>query len=77
MIQCLFHQMYCAVADIHIVVVTVQNQYSLIRWQLGNEVNISIEPCRRDTFSVIAFVSAYLHEEYGIPLYRRMPKGFL
>ena len=30
--------------------------------------NISIEPCRRDTFPAIALVSAYLHEVRGLPL---------
>ena len=30
--------------------------------------NISIEPCRRDTFPAIALVSAYLHEVRGVPL---------
>lgn len=36
--------------------------------QLGDDnVGISIEPCRRDTFPAIALTSAYLHDRRGVP----------
>lgn len=36
--------------------------------QLGDDnVGISIEPCRRDTFPAIALASAYLHDRRGVP----------
>ncbi|MFC2270359.1 MAG: hypothetical protein ACFNJO_05265 [Porphyromonas endodontalis] len=55
-------------SNIPITVATGREQMSLIRRQLGTGVNISIEPCRRDTFSAIALVSSYLHEVRGVPL---------
>ena len=68
MIQRVCRQIQSAVPDVPITVATGREQTSLIRRQLGKNVNISIEPCRRDTFPAIALVSAYLHEVRGIPL---------
>ena len=68
MIQRVCRQVQGAAPNIPITVATGWEQVSLIRRQLGSEVNISVEPCRRDTFPAIALVSAYLHEVRGIPL---------
>lgn len=68
MIQRVCRQVQCAAPDTSITVATGREQVSLIRRQLGSGVNISVEPCRRDTFPAIALVSAYLHEVRGIPL---------
>ena len=68
MIQRVCRQIQDAIPDVPITVATGREQTSLIRRQLGKDVNISIEPCRRDTFPAIALVSAYLHEVRGIPL---------
>ena len=68
MIQRVCRQVQCAAPDTPITVATGREQVSLIRRQLGSGVNISVEPCRRDTFPAIALVSAYLHEVRGIPL---------
>ncbi|ANR69686.1 mannose-1-phosphate guanylyltransferase [Selenomonas sp. oral taxon 126] len=68
MIQRVCRQVRSAAPDVPITVATAQEQTSLIRRQLGTGVNISIEPCRRDTFPAIALVSAYLHEVSGVPL---------
>ena len=68
MIQRVCRQIQNAVPDVPITVATGREQTSLIRRQLGKDVNISIEPCRRDTFPAIALVSAYLHEVRGVPL---------
>ena len=43
-----------------VTIATSQNQVASIHNQLGNEVNISIEPCRRDTFPAIALATAFL-----------------
>ncbi len=53
--------------NLPITVATGREQVSLIRRQLGSGVNISIEPCRRDTFPAIALVSVYLHEVRCVP----------
>lgn len=68
MIQRVCRQVQCVAPDTPITVATGREQVSLIRRQLGSGVNISVEPCRRDTFPAIALVSAYLHEVRGIPL---------
>lgn len=68
MIQRVCRQVQGAAPDVPITVATGREQVSLIRRQLGSGVNISVEPCRRDTFPAIALVSAYLHEVRGIPL---------
>ena len=49
-----------------ITIATSQNQVASIRNQLGGEVDISIEPCRRDTFPAIALAAAYLHDVKGL-----------
>ena len=68
MIQRVCRQMQNLASNIPITVATGREQTSLIRRQLGTGVNISIEPCRRDTFPAIALVSSYLHEVRGVPL---------
>ena len=53
-------------SDARIIIATSQSQVPSIRNQVGNEVNISIEPCRRDTFPAIALAAAYLYDVLGI-----------
>ncbi len=48
-----------------ITIATSQSQVASIRNQLGDNVDISIEPCRRDTFPAIALSAAYLHDVKG------------
>ena len=45
-----------------VTIATSNSQVSAINNQLGNNVNISIEPCRKDTFPAIALATAYLHD---------------
>ena len=67
MIQRVCRQIQNVIPDVPIIVATGREQSSLIRRQLGKDVNISIEPCRRDTFPAISLVCAYLHEVRGVP----------
>ncbi len=46
--------------DVCVTIATSKTQVSAIHNQLGDDVNISVEPCRRDTFPAIALSSAYL-----------------
>ncbi len=48
--------------DARITVATSKTQVSTIHNQLGTNVGISVEPCRRDTFPAIALATAYLHD---------------
>ena len=50
-----------------VTIATSNNQVAAIRAQLGDEVDISIEPCRRDTFPAIALATAYLHDVMNLP----------
>jgi mannose-1-phosphate guanylyltransferase len=49
-----------------VTIATSKNQVSSINNQLGNDVNISIEPCRKDTFPAIALATAYLHDVQNV-----------
>lgn len=51
--------------DAKITIATSENQVSQIKDQLGDEVGISIEPMRRDTFPAIALACAYL-ADHGV-----------
>lgn len=52
--------------DALIVVAAPKSQISELRTQLGTRLDISLEPCRRDTFPAIALASAYLHDVKGV-----------
>lgn len=60
MMQRMFRQFHKINADAEITIATSQSQVSSIRNQLGDFVEISVEPCRRDTFPAIALATAYL-----------------
>ena len=47
-------------ADATVTIATSENQIPQIRAQLGEDVGISVEPTRRDTFPAIALAAAYL-----------------
>lgn len=49
-----------------ITIATSKSQVSAIHNQLGNEVSVCLEPCRRDTFPAIALSTAYLHDIKGV-----------
>lgn len=66
MVQRVYRQIRSVDKDAHVTIATSKTQVSAIHNQLGGEVGISVEPCRRDTFPAIALVSAYLHDVQGI-----------
>ncbi len=63
MVQRVYHQIKSVDENTEIMVATSKSQVSAIRNQLGNQVSICIEPCRRDTFPAIALAAAKLHYE--------------
>ncbi len=63
MVQRVYHQIKSVDENTEIMVATSQSQVSAIRNQLGNQVTICIEPCRRDTFPAIALAAAKLFYE--------------
>lgn len=45
-----------------VTIATSKSQVSTIHNQVGETVDISVEPCRRDTFPAIALAASYLHD---------------
>ena len=66
MLQRMYRQIKKVDKDAVVTIATSKMQVSAIRNQLGDEVNVSVEPCRRDTFPAIALASAYLSDIEGI-----------
>lgn len=66
MVQRVFRQIHEVDAKATVTIATSKTQVSAIHNQLGENVGISIEPCRRDTFPAIALATAYLHDVQGI-----------
>lgn len=62
MIQRVYKNIKKADKDAVITIATAKTQVSTINNQIGKDVDISIEPCRRDTFPAIALATAYLHD---------------
>lgn len=62
MVQRVYGQIRNALGNVPVTVATSKSQTSILRSQLTDTVDISIEPCRRDTFPAMALVAAYLHD---------------
>lgn len=62
MLQRVFRQIKTAAPDSDITIATSKSQVSAIHNQLGTEISVCVEPCRRDTFPAIALAVAYLHD---------------
>ena len=62
MVQRVYRQIKAVDADATVTIATSRSQVSAIHNQLGPDVGISVEPCRRDTFPAIALATAYLHD---------------
>ena len=66
MVQRMYRMIKNVSPDARIVIATSESQVASIQNQLAEEVNISIEPCRRDTFPAIALSTAYLKDILGV-----------
>ncbi|SFB88267.1 sugar phosphate nucleotidyltransferase [Butyrivibrio sp. YAB3001] len=66
MVQRVYRQIKKVDNDATVTIATSKTQVSSIHNQLGQDVGISIEPCRRDTFPAIALATAYLVDVKGI-----------
>ena len=60
MVQRVYRQIKKVDMDAKVTIATSKTQVSAIHNQLGEAVNVSVEPCRRDTFPAIALATAYL-----------------
>ncbi|MDP3385813.1 MAG: sugar phosphate nucleotidyltransferase [Eubacteriales bacterium] len=68
MVQRVYRQIRSVSQDSQITVATVASQMDSIKSQLGDHVDIVLEPERRDTFPAIALACAYLQFEKECPL---------
>ena len=67
MVQRVYRQIKAVDPTATVTIATSKSQVSAIHNQLGENVGISVEPCRRDTFPAIALATAYLHDVMGVP----------
>lgn len=65
MVQRMYRSIKKIDADAKITIATSKTQVSELRNQLGSDIDISIEPTRRDTFPAIALAASYLHDAMG------------
>lgn len=66
MVQRVYRQIKKVDKDATVTIATSKSQVSSINNQLGEDVGVSIEPCRRDTFPAIALATAYLVDVQGV-----------
>ena len=66
MVQRVYQQIKETDPNANITIATSKSQVSAIHNQVGLDVGISVEPCRRDTFPAIALAVAYLHDKQGM-----------
>ncbi len=66
MVQRVYRQIKEVDSNATVTIATSKSQISAINNQLGDNVGISVEPCRRDTFPAIALSTAYLVDVLGI-----------
>ena len=66
MVQRMYRQIKAQDSSARITIATSKSQVSAIHNQLGMDVGISVEPCRRDTFPAIALAAAYLKDIQGV-----------
>ncbi len=62
MVQRMYRMIHKVDSDAKLTIATARNQISELKNQLGENINISMEPCRRDTFPAIVLAVSYLHD---------------
>ena len=65
MVQRVYRQITEVDAEAKVTIATSKKQVSQINNQLGDKVNICVEPDRRDTFPAICLAATYLHDVQG------------
>jgi mannose-1-phosphate guanylyltransferase len=66
MVQRVYGQIKSVDAAANVTIATSKTQVSALHNQLGEDIGICVEPCRRDTFPAIALATAYLHDVRGL-----------
>ena len=66
MVQRVYRQIRAMDETAIVTIATSKTQVSAIHNQLSENVNVCVEPTRRDTFPAIALATAYLHDVLGV-----------
>ena len=66
MLQRVYRQIREIYPEERITIAANEAQTGVIREQIGDEADISAEPCGRDTFAAMALAAAYLHDSKGV-----------
>ena len=66
MVQRVYRQIRTMDETATVTIATSKTQVSAIHNQLSENVNVCVEPTRRDTFPAIALATAYLHDVLGV-----------
>lgn len=66
MVQRVYRQIKSIDKDAKVTIATSKSQVSSILNQLGDQVGLSVEPSRRDTFPAIALAVSYMHDILGV-----------
>ncbi len=66
MVQRVYRQLKAVDPDAEVTVATSRAQVSALHNQVGTDVGICVEPCRRDTFGAILLAAAYLADVRGV-----------
>ena len=66
MVQRVYRQIRAMDETATVTIATSKTQVSAIHNQLSENVNVCVEPTRRDTFPAVALATAYLHDVLGV-----------
>ena len=66
MVQRMYRSIKKIDKDAKVTIATSKTQVSELIHQLGEDINISVEPTRRDTFPAIALATSYLHDVLNV-----------
>lgn len=67
MAQRIYRQIREVDPDAKVTIATSKTQVSAIHNQLGEEVEVCVEPCRKNTFPALALAAAFLHDVKAVP----------
>ena len=68
MVQRVYRQIKSVDKNANVTIATSESQVPTLKNQLGEDINISIEPCRRDTFPAIVLACMYLKDKKNIDI---------
>lgn len=67
MVQRVYRQITTVDPNANVTIATSRSQVSAIKNQLGDNVSVCVEPCRRDTFPAIVLAAAFLCDVKKVP----------